>query len=77
MPDFSKVIDSVFMQIDCGFKKFKLQKKFFQQIVSKIANIFVIRQNNSVFRQKKITHILKVSVDRNHKFDWHKQTSGY
>ena len=46
--------NSVIKQNDCVFKKDQLWNQFkFWQLVAKIANFAVIRQNKSVFTQKK------------------------
>ena len=54
---------------DHEFERYQLQEKFiFWQLVAKTANFADIKQNNSVFTQKKKkqTRILKLSLMRNH-----------
>ena len=52
LPVFGKI--SVLTQSDSGFKKYELWKKsIFQQLNREVANFANIKQNNTIFAQKK------------------------
>ena len=56
--------NSVFMQMNCTFKKYRLPKNFIlpQFVVKKIANVTDFQSNNYAFAQKKKNLAFKIHV---------------
>ena len=55
--------NSIFMEKNCSFKKYHLQRKFlFQKIV---VNFVIFWHNNNIFMQKKVEHLKNIIHDEN------------